>query len=100
MICIIIEELRKLLGDKFEIRRSGDDIFVKIDGVDKKLSVSIATKSITSVLIHTGLNILSEGAPVSASGLLSELGIKDIKNFACDVMERYSEELEESLEVW
>ena len=60
---------------------------------NKKLSVSIATKSITSVLIHTGLNIISEGAPVSASGLTSELGITDIKGFAEKVMQKYSEEL-------
>ena len=71
--------------------RNGDDLM--IDG--KKLSVSIATKSITSVLIHTGLNILSEGAPVKASGLLSELGINDIKEFALEVMKRYSEEIED-----
>lgn len=64
-----------------------------IDG--RKLSVSIATKSITSVLIHTGLNILSEGAPVKASGLKSELGIEDIKGFAVEVMKRYSEELKD-----
>ena len=64
-----------------------------IDG--KKLSVSIATKSITSILIHTGLNILSENAPVNASGLASELGINDTKEFALEVMKRYSEELED-----
>ena len=64
-----------------------------VDG--RKLSVSIATKSITSVLIHTGLNILSEGAPVKASGLLSELNISDIKDFAIEVMKRYSEELDD-----
>ena len=56
-------------------------------------AVSIATKSITSVLIHTGLNIISEGAPVKASGLTSELGISDIKDFAIEVMKRYSEEI-------
>ena len=60
-----------------------------------KLSVSIATKSITSILIHTGLNILSEGAPVKAAGLQSELGITDIKEFALEVMNRYSEELQD-----
>ena len=64
-----------------------------IDG--KKLSVSIATKSTTSILIHTGLNIVSEGAPVKASGLTSELGITDIKEFALEIMKRYSEELED-----
>lgn len=71
------------------VSRNGDDLMLG----DKKLSVSIATQSITSVLIHTGLNILSEGAPVKAAGLESELGIKDIKNFAKEVMQRYSDEL-------
>ncbi len=64
-----------------------------IDG--RKLSVSIATKSQTSILIHTGLNIESEGAPVSASGLTSELGITDIKEFAQTIMKRYSDEIED-----
>ena len=64
-----------------------------IDG--RKLSVSIATKSITSVLIHTGLNILSEGAPVKASGLTSELGIENIKDFAIEIMNRYAAELDD-----
>ena len=47
----------------------------------------------TSVLIHTGINILSEGAPIPVSGLKSDLNIEDIKGFAEDVMKRYSEEL-------
>ena len=88
LICII-KELLEGYG-KF-IRRSGDDLFFE----DKKLTVSIATKSITSTLIHTGVNILSEGAPVKASGLHSELGITDIKSFAIEVMKRYSEEIED-----
>ncbi|MBS4760897.1 MAG: DUF366 family protein [Clostridium sp.] len=92
LICIIIEELRKLLGDKFKITRSGDDIFVNIDGKEKKLSVSIATKSITSGLIHTGLNIDPTGAPVDACGLTTDLGITDIEGFARNVMKRYIEE--------
>ena len=88
LICII----KELLEEKgIFVVRNGDDLM--IDG--RKLSVSIATKSITSVLIHTGLNILSEGAPVKASGLTSELGITDIKEFALEVMKRYSEELQD-----
>ena len=89
MLICIIKELLENRG--IFVIRNGDDLM--IDG--KKLSVSIATKSITSVLIHTGLNILSEGAPVKASGLTSELGITDIKDFAIEVMQRYSEELED-----
>ena len=88
LICII----KELLEERgIFVVRNGDDLM--IDG--KKLSVSIATKSTTSILIHTGLNILSEGAPIKASGLTSELGITDIKEFALEVMKRYSEELED-----
>ncbi len=88
LICII----KELLEERgVFVVRNGDDLM--IDG--RKLSVSIATKSITSVLIHTGLNILSEGAPVKASGLESELGIKDIKEFALTVMSRYADEIED-----
>lgn len=75
----------------FKARRNGDDIFVN----DKKLSVSIATKSLTSILIHTGVNILSDGAPIPVSGLESDLGIKDVKEFAVEVMKNYSEELDD-----
>ena len=88
LMCIIKELLEKR---GVFVLRNGDDLI--IDG--KKLSVSIATKSITSVLIHTGLNIISEGAPVKASGLTSDLGISDIKTFATDVMKMYSDELED-----
>ena len=98
LICIIIEELRKILKDKFQIRRSGDDIFVNIDGKDKKLSVSIATKSTTSGLIHTGLNIDPTGAPVDACGLTTDLGITNIEEFAKNVMKRYIEEDKEVIE--
>lgn len=75
----------------FFVRRNGDDLFVN----DKKLSVSIATKSMTSVLIHTGLNILSAGAPIPVSGLGSDLGIEDIKEFAQEIMQKYSDEIED-----
>ena len=88
LMCIIKELLEK---KGIFVVRNGDDLM--IDG--KKLSVSIATKSLTSILIHTGLNILSEGAPVKASGLQSELGINDIKSFAIEVMDRYSSELDD-----
>lgn len=89
LLMSIIKELLEERG--IFVVRNGDDLM--IDG--KKLSVSIATKSITSVLIHTGLNILSEGAPVKASGLTSELGIEDIEDFAKEVMKKYAEEIDD-----
>ncbi len=88
LMCVIKEALEKR---GFVVKRSGDDLFVN----DKKLSVSIATKSLTSTLIHTGLNIFSQGAPIEVSALESDLGIKDIKEFALEVMKNYSEELED-----
>jgi hypothetical protein len=88
LICII----KELLEERgIFVKRDGDDLIIN----GGKLSVSIATKSITSVLIHTGLNILSEGAPVKACGLKSELGMNDIKEFALEVMKRYSEEIDD-----
>ena len=89
LLMCVIKELLEERG--IFVVRNGDDLM--IDG--KKLSVSIATKSITSVLIHTGLNILSDGAPVAACGLTSELGITDTKAFALEVMDRYSNELDD-----
>ncbi len=88
LISCIKEELESL---GYKILRNGDDLFFE----NKKLSVSIATKSLTSVLIHTGVNILSEGAPIPVSGLKSELGIDNVKEFAKNVMKRYSEEIDD-----
>ena len=88
LICIIKEALE---ARGISVTRNGDDLM--IDG--RKLSVSIATKSITSVLIHTGLNIISDGAPIKAAGLKSELNIDKIKEFAVEVMKRYSDELDD-----
>jgi hypothetical protein len=88
LMCCIKEALEKR---GFKVSRNGDDLFVN----DRKLSVSIATKSITSVLIHTGVNILSEGAPIPVSSLKSDLGIEDVKEFALEVMKNYSEEIDD-----
>ena len=89
MLMCIIKELLEEKGNF--VVRNGDDLMIN----GGKLSVSIATKSITSILIHTGLNIVSEGAPVKAAGLKSELGIDNIKDFAEEIMKRYSEEIDD-----
>ena len=86
LICTIKEALEKR---GFKVTRNGDDLFFD----NKKLTVSIATKSVNSILIHTGINIDSNGAPVKASGLTSEMGITDIKEFAQEVLINYSEEI-------
>jgi hypothetical protein len=71
-----------------DLRRSGDDLFWQ----GRKLSVSIATTSPTSGLIHLGLNVVAEGAPVPAAGL-SELGV-EARDLAQAVMAAYAAEVE------
>jgi len=71
--------------------RRGDDIFGG-EGLDAKLSVSVATTSPASGLIHLGVNIDDTGAPVKTTSL-NELGIEPTA-FARDVARRYNEELE------
>ena len=89
---LLICTIKEVLEDRgFKVVRNGDDLFVN----NKKLTVSIATKSLTSILIHTGINIDSEGAPVKASGLTNDLGITDIDELAKEIMKRYSEETED-----
>ena len=88
LICKIKEALEKR---GFSVTRDGDDLFFD----NKKLTVSIATKSATSILIHTGVNIISEGAPIKASGLQSDMKISDIKNLAQEIMVQYSEEIDD-----
>ena len=91
---IIEARLRDLIVDPEEtsLRRIGDDLFID---ETKKLSVSICTASPTSILIHTGLNIESEGTPVETAGLKSELGITDIETFATTCMRHLVEEWED-----
>ena len=89
LLVTITKELIEKINPEVKIIRSGDDLYIN----DKKLSVSIATKSITSTLIHFGLNIISEGAPVRASNLISDAGIKDIKEFAKNLLEAYKNEV-------
>ncbi len=89
---LLITTIKEVLENDYGIKvvRNGDDLFIN----DKKLSVSIATKSINSVLIHTGLNIDATGAPVDAAELNSVKAL-DIKDFANKIMIRYTDELDD-----
>ncbi|MCX4274954.1 MAG: DUF366 family protein [Candidatus Gastranaerophilales bacterium] len=86
-ICIIKEALEE---KGLKVERRGDDIFYN----GKKLSVSIATKSLTSSLVHTALNVVSEGAPIEVSSL-NEAGIFDIKEFANRVLDKFVAEIDD-----
>ena len=69
------------------VTREGDDLYIGT----RKLSVSIATASPVSTLIHLGINIDPEGAPVEAIGL-AELQV-DPLNFARALIEAYIQEI-------
>jgi len=86
LICIIAERLAA--GERVpDLRRDGDDLYAG----ERKLSVSVATLSPVSALIHVGLNIDPAGAPVPAVGL-GEWGI-DSDWLAREVLEDYAAEM-------
>lgn len=87
LVSLIQEEFLERLPE-CRIIRKGDDLFFK----EYKLTVSIATASPVSVLIHTGVNISSQGTPVPTKGLDDfEINVCD---FAKGVMSRFVEEME------
>lgn len=91
LLVTITKELIENNYPDINIVRSGDDLFVN----GKKLSVSIATKSITSTLIHFGLNIDADGAPVNAADLTNDVGVNDVQKFALDLLYKYQQEVKD-----
>ena len=70
-----------------KVRRAGDDVFVD----DGKLTVSIATVSAVSGLIHLGVNVDDRNTPVPTAAL-DPLGIQ-VDAFASHVLEALDGEL-------
>lgn len=87
LISILKENLEKKLNLK--ISRDGDDLYFE----NGKLTVSIATLSPVSSLIHTGINISSKNTPVKTAGL-NDIGITNVESFAHEVMDAYKAELD------
>jgi hypothetical protein len=86
LAAVVAEDVAARTGAA-RVRRRGDDVYVD----EGKLTVSIATVSPTSALIHLGVNVDAAGAPVKTSDLNS-LQI-DAAEFAVAVMARYVEEV-------
>jgi hypothetical protein len=70
--------------------RDGDDVYVG----GRKLTVSVAAPSRRSCMIHLGINVDPEGAPVAAAGL-EELGVSPWELLEA-LLERYRKELASS----
>ncbi len=93
LLIITAKELLEELTTR-QVQRKGDDLYIpRADGTPGKLSVSIATASPTSTLIHTGFNIETEGTPVPTTGL-AELQI-EVNAFATELLRRYTAEVED-----
>ncbi len=69
------------------LHRDGDDVYMGT----KKLSISIATLSRNSALIHFAVNVVNEGTPVETL-CLNDLSVSPI-TFAKKVMDRFSAEV-------
>ncbi len=82
-------ELLNEMSETVRVVRAGDDLYVG----DGKLSVSIATVSPVSALIHLGLNVTKEGVPVKAASL-EELGVEP-KALAERLLDAYASDMEE-----
>ena len=83
----------KLLNYGIKTTQDGDDIFID----NKKLSVSIATASISSMKMHFALNITTEGTPVDVeTSALEDNGmtIDDIHKLQDEISEAYIEMIE------
>ena len=88
MSCIALEILRERVDPAVagRMRREGDDLFVG----DGKLTISIATRSPVSTLLHFALNVTTEGTPV-ATASLQDLGVAtDV--LAQELLERVADE--------
>ncbi|MBX3022626.1 MAG: DUF366 family protein [Bdellovibrionales bacterium] len=88
---LVKDELQVLARNKDLARsltRDGDDIYAGT----RKLSISIATQSPVSSLIHFAVNVVNKGTPVETLAL-EDLQV-DAKSFAEAVMERFTTECE------
>jgi hypothetical protein len=90
LLCAVVKDLLK--GKGVDIERRGDDLF----SGKGKLSVSVATVSPVSGLVHLGLNIVKDGVPVEAA-CLEDLGVEPVA-LASEVLSCFVGEIEGSLD--
>lgn len=89
LLCAMLVEFLNARSYTPGLVRKGDDLFVG----EGKLTVSIATVSPVSALIHLGMNVDASGAPVKTVDISSFLKL-DPKEIAAGVMDLYADELD------
>ncbi len=72
-LCVVKDVIEELKPELF-ISRLGDDLYIEVEAEEgedenRKLTVSVATASPVSCLIHMGINVSSENTPVPTLGL-------------------------------
>lgn len=87
----IVTDVLREMAPALKVRREGDDIYFN----EGKFSISIATRSTSSVLIHFAVNVSNEGTPVKTSAL-NDLHL-DPKTFAQKCLQKWQTEFETSL---
>lgn len=88
LLCAVLYEYLTTRSPGPELKRDGDDIYAG----EGKLTVSIATVSPVSALIHLGVNIDATGAPVQTADL-SAFDVNP-EGTALAVIERYADEID------
>ena len=92
LLCSIVRDLINSTCGREVVDRRGDDLYAG----DGKLSVSVATVSAVSGLIHLGLNISVDGVPVKAASL-DDLGV-DHAAIGEQVLSEFTREVDTCLE--
>ena len=96
LLVMIIKEVIEEIKPEIFVERKGNDLFIEVDeeGVNyRKLSVSIATASPVSTLIHVGVNVTSDNTPVPTFGL-ADLEVP-VEECVLKVMQKFITEIKE-----
>lgn len=89
---LLVSMAQNLLQRQYQVilRRDGDDLYLDQDEKSLKLSVSIASVSAVSAMIHLGMNVENKGTPVPTCAL-SDFKV-DAQEFAQQLMKKFSDE--------
>lgn len=90
-LCVVKDVIEELKPELF-ISRLGDDLYIEVEAEEgeeenRKLTISVATASPISTLIHLGINVSSENTPIPTLGLddldvpVDDFIIKVLQNF-------------------
>jgi len=94
-LCVVKDVIEELKPELF-ISRLGDDLYIEVEAEEgeeenRKLTVSVATASPISCMIHLGINVSSVNTPVPTLGL-EDLGVP-VDEFIIKVLQYFINEM-------